>query len=159
MTERVSGWLLVCAAIVVQFLLEVTLGRIIVAPAILVPVLVYLTISESDYWAIEGAFWSGLVLDLLLHQPFGVSSISMLCGIALSNWLLRVTTGALRMTFFINALLSSVLSDLLFIFLAARPAGSEFSVATVLIIPRILVPLLLYIGVSLLFGRSGRQFR
>ncbi|MCK5132335.1 MAG: hypothetical protein KAR40_09325 [Candidatus Sabulitectum sp.] len=153
MKNHLFGWLIVSLAIAVQFLLEVTLGRVLAAPAILVPVLVYLSLSDSHYWAVEGAFWSGFVIDLLLHQPPGVSSIAMLLGIALARRVLRVTTGALEMTFFINALLASILTDLFFIFLAARPLGSGFGASTLLIVPRILFSLLLYLGISLLFGR------
>ncbi len=158
MSERLSTWLIVSAAIILQFLLEVTLGRIAVAPAIVVPVLVYLALSHSNYWAIEGAFWSGFILDLLLHQPIGTSSLAMLIGIALSRWLLRITTGALEMTFVVNALVASILSDLLFIFLANQPIGGGFSISSLLIIPRILFTLVFYLAVPLLLGRGSREF-
>jgi len=157
MKERMSGWLIVFSAVLVQFLLEVTLGRAIVAPAVLVPVLVYLSLSRSDFWAIEGVLISGLVLDILLHQLPGVSSLSMLCGIAMSDMLLKITTGALRMTFVVNALIASLLSDILFILLAARPFGSGFGPATLLIVPRVLFPLLIFISVPLLFGKSKKE--
>ena len=157
MRASLAGWLVVFLAIIVQFLFEVTLGRVFVAPAILVPVLVYMSISDSDHWAIEGAFWSGFVIDLLLHQPLGVSSVSMLLGISFSSWLLKVTTGAVEMTFIVNALLASILSDLCFVFLAARPVGSGFSLNTLLIAPRILIPLALYMSIPMLFGRRVRD--
>jgi hypothetical protein len=158
MKGRMFGWLLVSAAVIIQFLLEVTLGRLIVAPAVLVPVLVYLSLSDSDFWAVEGALWSGLALDLLLHQLPGVSSLSILCGIALSDLVLKITTGALRMTFFVNAFISSIIADFLFILLASKPVGSEFSQATLLIFPRILFPLVLFVSVPLLFRRRKREF-
>jgi len=158
MKEHLSGWLLVSAAVGVQFLLEVSLGRIVAAPAILVPVLVYLSLSDSDYWSIEGALWSGFAIDLLLHQPVGVSSTAMLSGIALSRWILRATTGALEMTFVINALAASILSDLFFIFLAARPVGSGFSTSSLLIVPRVLFSLFLFLSIPIIFGRRSREF-
>ncbi len=157
MREHLSGWLIVSLAITAQFLLEATLGRVVTAPAILVPVLVYLSLSHSNYWSIEAAFWSGFAIDLLLHQPIGVSSIAMLTGIALSRWILRVTTGALDMTFVINAFLASILSDLFFIFLAARPVGSGFGISTLLIVPRVLFSLLLYMIIPVMFGRKSRE--
>ncbi len=158
MRNHLTGWLIVAAAVVVQFLAEVTLGRVFVAPAILVPVLVYLSLLYSDYWSIEGAMWSGLVIDLLLHQPPGVSSIAMLTGIALAGRLLRSTTGVLEVVFVFNALLASVFTDIIFVFLAARPVGSGFGLQTVLIVPRILLVLLLYPGIPTLFGRKNREF-
>ncbi len=158
MRERLYGWLIISGVIVVQFLLEVTLGRVVVAPAILVPVLIYLSLSDSDYWSIEGAFWSGFAIDLLLHQPLGVSSLAMLCGIALARRILRVTTGAVEMTFVIHALVASILSDLFFIFLAARPVGSAFGISSLLVLPRILFPLFFYIVIPMLFGRKSREF-
>ncbi len=156
MKSHLLGWLIVFLAIVAQFLLEVTFGRVFVAPAILVPVLVYLSLSDSDFWSIEGAFWSGFVIDLLLHQPLGVSSISMLAGIALAERMLKVATGILEMTFVIKAILASLLSDLFFVFLAARPIGSGFNLDTLLIFPRIVIPLLLYLGLPLLAGKRNR---
>ncbi len=156
MKSHLFGWLVVFLAVVAQFLFEVTFGRIFVAPAILVPVLVYLSLSDSDFWSVEGAFWSGFVIDLLLHQPLGVSSISMLAGIALAERFLKVATGILEMTFVIKALLASLLSDLFFIFLAARPIGSGFSFETFLIFPRILISLLLFLSFPLLTGKKSR---
>lgn len=158
MRERVYSWLIISGAMVLQFLLEVTLGRTFAAPAILVPVLVYLSLSDSDYWSIEGAFWSGFVIDLLLHQPLGVSSLAMLCGIALARRILKVTTGALEMTFVIHALVASIFSDLFFIFLAARPVGSAFGISTLLVFPRVLFSLFLYLAIPMLFGRKNREF-
>jgi hypothetical protein len=158
MRDHLSGWLIVAMGITVQFLLEVTLGRVYAAPAVVVPLLVYLSLSDSDYWAVEGALWSGLVMDLLLHHPPGVSSISMLLGIGFAGRLLRSTTGALEISFVFNAVLASLLSDLLFIFLAARPVGSEFGLNTLLILPRIIVVLLFYPGIAIVSGRRSRKY-
>ncbi len=150
-------WFIVFATVLIQFFLEVSVGRVLVAPAILVPLLVYLSLYNSDYWSIEGAFWSGFVLDLLLHQPVGVSSFSMLCGIAISARILAFSTGAFEMTFVIKAIIASVVADLIFIFLAARPVASGFGISTLLVLPRILVSVLLYSGLLILFGGSKRQ--
>jgi cell shape-determining protein MreD len=151
MSGRLTGWLLVSLGVTVQFLLEVTLGRSSMAPAVLVPLLVYMSISRGDYWSVEGAFWSGFAMDLLLHHPPGISSLAMLLGIALSSWILEITTGAVRMTFIANAMIASILADLIFVFLASSPPGSGFSLETLLIVPRILLPLFLYLAVPLLF--------
>lgn len=160
MSRRFAGWMLVSAAVFIQFLLEVTLGRVLIAPSILVPLLVYLSISRGDYWSIEGAFWSGFAIDLLLHHIPGTTSISMLLGIALSRWLLEITTGAARMTLVAGALTASIFSDLIFILLASSPPGSGFSVSTILILPRILLPVLLYLTLPLVFtGRTARAGR
>ena len=160
MSRRFAGWLLVGAGIFSQFLLEVTFGRILVAPAVLVPLLVYLSISRGDYWSIEGAFWSGFAIDLLLHHTPGTTSMSLLLGIALSRWLLQITTGAVRMTFVAGALTASVFSDLIFILLASSPPGSGFSYSTILILPRILLPVLMYLALPLLFtGKASEAGR
>lgn len=160
MSRRFEGWLLVSAGILIQFLLEVTLGRVAVAPSVLVPLLVYLSISRSEYWSIEGAFWSGFVMDLLLHQTPGTTSVAMLLGIALSKWLLQITTGAVRLTFVAGALIASVFTDLIFILLASYPPGSGFSISTFLILPRILLPVILYLILPIVFtGRIARTGR
>lgn len=152
MSSRLGGWLVVSAAVILQFLLEVTLGRVLVAPALVVPTLVYLSISREDYWSIEGAFWTGIVMDMLLHHPPGTSSLAMILGISFSGWIMRITTGALRMTFAANALIASLVSDTIFIFLAYSPTGSGFSLKTLLILPRIAVPLFLFLAIPLLLG-------
>lgn len=140
----------------IQFLLELTLGRSAVAPAVLVPVIVYMSISRGDFWAVEGAFWSGFMIDLLMHQKPGVSSLAIMLGISFSRWLLSVTTGAVRMTFVANALIASLASDLLFILLSGSPAGTGFGARTLLVIPRTVLPLMLYLMIPLLFtGRSS----
>ncbi len=156
MTKRFWCWLIVASAVILQFLFEVTLSRVFVAPAILIPVLVYLSQSESDYWAIEGAFWSGFALDLLLNQPIGISSLSMLLGISFSNWVLRKLTGAHELTFLVNTVIASIVSDLIFILFASRPIGAGFGGSTFFIIPRILVPVLLYFVFPLFWGKRAR---
>ena len=156
MSKRVLYWLIVSAAVILQFLFEVSLGRMLVAPAILVPLLVYLSTSESDYWAIEGAFWSGFALDLLLNQPVGVSSLSMLLGISFSNWALKELTGIHELTFIINTVIASIVSDLVFILFAANPIGSGFGISSLLVIPRVLVPVLLYFTFPLFWGKRAR---
>lgn len=158
MKHKFRGWAVVGLAVVVQFLLEVTLGRALVAPAVLVPLLVYLSITRGDYWAVEGAFWSGFVLDLLLHHIPGTSSLAMLLGMAFAGWITRVTTGALRMTFAANALTASIVADLLFIFLASSPVGSGYGVNTLLIIPRAVLPMTLFLLVPFVFSRRSAAY-
>jgi len=154
MNRRLAGWLIAGTVILVQFLLEVTLGRILIAPSLLVPLLVYLSISRGDYWSIEGAFWSGFALDLLLQHTPGTSSMAMLLGIALSRWLLQVTTGAVKTTFVAGAITASIFSDLIFILLASSPPGTGFTVFTLMIVPRIVLPILFYLFLPLVF--TGR---
>lgn len=158
MSRRLTGWLAVLSGILLQFFFELTVGRVYTAPAVLVPLLVYMSISRGDYWSIEGAFWSGFILDLLMHHPPGTTSLAMLLGISLSGWLLRITTGAVRMTFVANAFIASILSDLFFILLASSPVGSGFSSSTLLVVPRVALPLLFYLSIPLLFtGRFARS--
>ena len=156
MTERFTGWLIVSLGVILQFLGEVTLGRTLAAPAILVPLLVYMGLNTSSYWTLEGALWSGFALDLLLHQTPGTSSLAMLLGLWLSDSILRITTGAVRMTFLAHALLASLIADILFILFAAAPPGSGFSRETLLIIPRILVPLAVYQLFPMVFAGRTR---
>lgn len=158
MSRRFTGWLVVSLGIVVQFLLEATMGRVATAPAILVPLLVYLSISGGDdYWQIEGALWSGIVLDLITQHAPGTSSAAMMAGMAASDWILRITTGAARMTFVAHAFLASVFSDLLFILLAGSPPGSGFGPGTIMLLPRAAVPLVLYLSVPVLLTGARRR--
>ncbi|PIE52129.1 hypothetical protein CSA37_08155 [Candidatus Fermentibacteria bacterium] len=149
-------WLAVFAAVAVQFLFEVTLGRLLVAPAILVPVLVYLGTYRDDTWSIEGAFWSGFVLDLLTQHAPGTSSMAMLLGISFSRWAFSVTTGAVQMTFAAKALVASIVSDVLFILITDPVSG--FGFRTLLLLPRTIAPLVIFLVIPVIFhGRNNKQ--
>lgn len=133
----------VTLAVIVQFLMETTLGRILFAPGILVPTLVYLGMNRDSGWGIQGAFFTGLCLDLLMHQPPGTSSLSMILGILAARSVLSTTTAAGAVSFYSHAAIASVVSDILFILLASRPPGLFFGQRVLVVFPRILVPLFL----------------
>lgn len=132
----------VALVVIVQFLLEVTLGRFAFAPNLLVPMLVYLSMNRDGGWGIQGAFFSGLCLDLLTHQPPGTSSLSIILGVFAAQTLLSATTAAGAVSFYSHAAIASIVSDILFILLASRPPGLFFGQRVLVVFPRILVPLL-----------------
>jgi cell shape-determining protein MreD len=132
----------VALIVIIQFLLEVTLGRFLFAPNLLVPMLVYLSMNRDGGWGIQGAFFTGLCLDLLTHQPPGTSSLSMILGILAAQSLLSTTTAAGAVSFYSHAAIASVVSDILFILLASRPPGLFFGQRVLLVFPRVLLPLL-----------------
>lgn len=132
----------VTLVVIVQFLMEVTLGRLLFAPNLLVPMLVYLGMNRDSGWDIQGAFFTGLCLDLLNHQPPGTSSLAMILGILAARSVLSTTTAAGAVSFYSHAALASVVSDVLFIVLASRPPGLFFGHGVLYVFPRILVPLL-----------------
>jgi len=132
----------VALVVIVQFLMEVTLGRLLFAPNLLVPMLVYLGMNRDRGWGIQGAFFTGLCLDLPAHQPPGTSSLSMILGILVARSLLSTTTAAGAVSFYSHAALASVVSDILFILLASRPPGLFFGHRVLYVFPRILLPLL-----------------
>ncbi len=146
----------VVLTVTAQFLMEVTLGRILVAPNILVPLLMYLALNRDSRWGVQGAFFSGLSLDLLDHQPPGTSSLAMILGILAARKLLSATTAAGEVSFYFHAALASIFSDLLFILLASRPPGAFFGSETFMVLPRAVTPLALLavLQISLLRFRS-----
>jgi len=132
----------VALTVIIQFLMEVTLGRLLFAPNLLVPMLVFLGMNRDSGWGIQGAFFTGLCLDLLTHQPPGTSSLSMILGILAARSLLSATTAAGAVSFYSHAAIASVVSDILFILLASRPPGLFFGQRMLFVFPRILAPLL-----------------
>ena len=127
---------LLSATVVIQFLLELTVGRVLLAPSLLPLALVYLTENHGRKWAVDGAFWSGLCLDLLLHQPPGSSSLALLAGLYAARILGEISAGVGRGSFLLMVTVAVVVSDSVFIIVASRPFGSGFSSLLLLSLPR-----------------------
>lgn len=121
-----QGSVLVVGAVIAQLLLEVTAGRLLQAPNILALVLTYLAINYGDVWSIEGAFWSGASLDLLLHQPIGCTSLGLLAGLLAGRLLLAAAPGENRLTLVLSGALAGLVCDVVFVLCAARPLFSGY---------------------------------
>ncbi len=125
--------------VILQFLLELTIGRIFIAPSLIPLVLVYVSENYENMWTVDGAFWSGLALDLLLHQPPGSSSLSLLIGLFAARAFSKLSSGAGR-SFLLSMIAIAVLvSDTVFILIASRPIGSGFSSMLLIVIPRMII--------------------
>lgn len=147
--------------VIFQFLLEVTAGRIFVAPSLIPFMLVYLSENYERAWAVEGAFWAGLCLDLLLHQPVGSSSLAFLIGMFTAG-LFSSLSSAESSGFLIGmTAIAAAVSDLVFILVASRPVGSGFGPVLLKVLPRtgmtILVAALVLGGATLLTGLRSRK--
>jgi hypothetical protein len=128
--------ILLGCAVVFQFLLELTMGRILVSPSIVALTLVYLTLGHGSDWAVDGAFWSGLSLDLLLHQPPGASSLALLAGLWTVRMLSRISAGEGGGNLLLMTAAAVMVSDAAFIILASKPFGSGFGSHLLLVFPR-----------------------
>lgn len=126
----------------VQFILELTAGRIFLAPSLVPLVLVYFSENYGNIWAVDGAFWSGVVLDLLLHQPLGSSSLAFLTGLYAAKSFSKVSSGAGRGYLLSMMAITVSVSDTVFILAASRPIGSGFSPVLLIVIPRIVITVL-----------------
>jgi len=122
--------------VIFQFLLELTGGRIFAAPSIVPLVLIYFSENYEKFWAVDGAFWSGIALDLLLHQPLGSSSLALLAGLAGARIFSRLSSGEGSGYLLSMTAIAVIVSDTVFILTASRPIGSGFSSRLLLIIPR-----------------------
>lgn len=122
--------------VVLQFLLELTIGRIFIAPSLIPFVLVYLSENYGDIWAVDGAFWSGIVLDLLMHQPPGSSSLALISGLFVARLFRRMSSGEGISYLLSMTAIAVFVSDTVFILVASRPIGSGFSSVLLQIIPR-----------------------
>ncbi|MBD3370249.1 hypothetical protein GF402_07805 [Candidatus Fermentibacteria bacterium] len=106
------GSLALVVTVLVQLLLEVTLGRILVAPDVVVLTLVYLATQHDSHWAIAGAFWAGLGLDMLLHLPPGASVLGLLLGMRAAVLLRRSAARETGTVLVLMAMAASVIRDL-----------------------------------------------
>lgn len=134
-----SGVLLVTVTVLFQFLLELTLGRSFVAPSILSLTLVYMTLNRGTAWAVDGAFWSGLCLDLLLHQPPGASSLALITGLWVVRMLSRISAGEGMGNILAMTAVATIVSDFVFIVIASEPFGSGFGGLLLMVLPRTLM--------------------
>ncbi len=125
--------------IILQFLLELTATRILVAPSLVSIVLVYFSENYENLWAVDGAFWSGIVLDLLLHQPPGSSSLALLVGLFVARAFSRLSSRESRSYLLSMMVIVVLVSDTVFILVASRPIGSGFSSVLLLVIPRMII--------------------
>ncbi|MEN8207681.1 MAG: hypothetical protein ABFR50_00365 [Candidatus Fermentibacteria bacterium] len=127
------------AAVIIQFLLELVAGRLFVAPSVLPFVLVYLSENYEKMWAIDGAFWSGFCLDLLLHQPPGSSSLALLAGLYAAKAFSILSSGEGKGYLLSMTAIAVLISDTVFILVASRPLGSGFGPGLLLVVPRVLL--------------------
>lgn len=126
----------VAGAVVLQFMLEVTLGRVFAAPDVLLLVLVYLSMNRGDRWSIEGAFWSGLGLDMLLHQPVGASSLGLLAGMGVATLVLDAVPRESRGAYLLAAGAGSLVCGAGFFAAASRPLILSLDSDILVILPR-----------------------
>ena len=129
--------------VIIQFLLEVTIGRIFVAPSLIPLLLVYLSENYGKIWAVDGAFWSGIVLDLLLHQPPGSSSLALLIGLFAAKIFSKLSSGEGRSYLLSMMAISVLVSDTVFILVASKPIGSGFSPVLLLVVPRAVITVII----------------
>lgn len=142
--------LLLSGAVVLQFLLELTLGRRFIAPSMLSLTLVYLTLGHGSDWAVDGAFWSGLCLDFLLHQPPGSSPLALLAGLWTVRMLSRISAGEGGGNLLLMSAAAVIVTDGVFIILATRPFGAGFGPQLLVILPRAALTVALAGGVMVL---------
>lgn len=159
-----KGILLLSCAVVIQFILELTIGRIFTAPSVIPLLLVYLTFNHGDSWAIDGAFWSGLSIDMLMHQPIGASSLAFLCGMYTVRVLKRQSASETRIFFLIAVGIAVGVSDIVFILAASRPFAVGVLMTLFEIIPRVLLSLLagitiLTLGSKMKFGTTSQKVK
>ena len=125
--------------VVFQFMLELTAGRVFFAPSLIPFMLVYLSENFESGWAIDGAFWSGLCLDMLLHQPLGASSIAFLSGMYVAGLFSDVSSGEGRGYLLSMTAIAVLVSDTVFILIASRPIGSGFGPVLLKVFPRVIL--------------------
>lgn len=147
--------------VIFQFMLEVTAGKVFVAPSLVPFMLVYLSENFEGFWAVEGAFWSGLCLDLLLHQPVGSSSVAYLAGMYAAGMFSRVSSGEGSGFLISMTAIAAAVSDAVFILLASRPIGSGFGPVLLKVVPRtaltVTVAAAVLLGASWLTGLRSRN--
>ncbi len=122
--------------VIFQFMLELTAGRVFLAPSLIPFMLVYLSENFENNWAVDGAFWSGLCLDLLLHQPVGSSSLAFLAGMYAAGLFSRISSGVGSGYLVSMTVIAVIVSDCIFVLVASRPIGSGLSPVLLKVFPR-----------------------
>lgn len=129
--------------VILQFLLELTIGRIFIAPSLIPLVLIYFSVNYESLWAIDGAFWSGIVLDLLMHQPPGSSSLAFLLGLFAARAFSKLSSGEGRSYILSVMAIAVLVSDTVFVLVASRPIGSGFSSVLLIVVPRMIISVII----------------
>ena len=140
--------LVLAVAVIIQFLMELIAGRLFVAPSLIPFLLVYLSENYENRWAVDGAFWSGLCLDFLLHQPPSALSLAFLVGMYAAKVFGGLSFGEGKRYLLWMLSVAVLVSDTVFILVASRPLGSGFSSALLLVIPRVILTMI--VGLLLL---------
>ncbi len=144
--------------VIIQFMLEVTVGRVFFAPSLIPLMLVYLSENFESFWSVDGAFWSGLALDSLLHQPLGSSSLALLAGMYAADRFGRISSGEGKGFLLGMTLIVTAVSDTVFILLASRPLGTGFSSQLIVVFPRLAVTALATMIILTVIGwMAGRR--
>lgn len=144
------GIVLLTITVILQFVLELTMGRVFFAPSLIPFVLVYLTVNHGSIWAVDGAFWAGLCLDLLLHQPLGSSSIALLAGLYAARIIGQISAGDGKGYLLSMTATAVIVTDVIFMITASRPFGSGFNYMLLISLPRAAITVAL--GVLILSG-------
>lgn len=134
--KNIKRGLLLIAVALIQFLSELTLGRIFISPNFLTLFLVYMMVNRGQFWAVGGAFWAGIIIDGLLHQPLGVSSLALLVAIQAGRILLASFSSQNRLVFFITVATVTFITDISVLILASKPFLASFSWTWLAVIPR-----------------------
>ncbi|MBN1434902.1 hypothetical protein JW921_09090 [Candidatus Fermentibacterales bacterium] len=137
--RNLSGLISLSAACFGQFLLELTLGRVFVAPNLVSIVLVYLMINRGKFWEVDGAFWAGILLDGLLRTPPGSSSLALMIAMKAGGAMLSSLSIENRAVFFLTIGIVSLVSDLLTLVLSSRPFLMFFDWSWAVVLPRSLL--------------------
>ncbi|NOQ22927.1 MAG: hypothetical protein GQ565_09830 [Candidatus Aegiribacteria sp.] len=135
--------LVLAVTVICQFLMELTVGRMFFAPSLVPLILVYLSENYEKMWAVGGAFWSGLCLDFLLHQPPGSSSLALLAGLYAAKAFSKLSSGEGKGYLLSMTAIAVIVSDTLFILVASRPLGSGFNSVLLLVIPRAILTVII----------------
>ena len=154
-----TGFASLLAAVFGQFLLELTLGRHLPAPNLICIVLVYLMVNRGAFWSVDGAFWAGLVLDGLLRQPLGASSLALILALQTGRAILSSLSSDNRVVFFLTIGVISLIADVSGLILVSRPFLSSFSLRWLAVLPRSVLTMGVVATWAALAGGIGRRWR
>jgi len=142
------------AGALAQFLAEVVLPARLV-PNLLVLALVYLYHHNGIRWRIDGAFWSGLFLGLMLRQPPGVYSLAALLALALAAAVRGALSRRSSLSTLFEVLLASLVFDLVVVLLLSRPVLVGLPAFLSPLVWRMMMTTVAYVGLSIFGGMAG----
>lgn len=121
MSRRVpQGVGILALGLLAQFLLEASLPSGLV-PNVMLLALIYLHHRRGYRWRVDGAFWSGLLLGLMLKQQPGAYALAAMASVSIAASVRGSLARRSSLSTLMEVLVAGLIFDLIIVLLLGRP--------------------------------------